>query len=53
MYVALVSLARKVELTKRLFRVGDESVHVRRDQWFADTGAKRSIRSTLGGNFRT
>jgi hypothetical protein len=53
MYVSLVPLIRRVELTRRMFRVGDEPVHIRRDQRFADTGTKRSIWSTLGGNLGT
>ncbi len=44
---------KKRELTRRLFRVGDEPIHVRRDQWFADTGAKRSVWSALGSNLWT
>ena len=52
-YVSLVSLTRIIGLTRRLFRVGDEPVHIRRDQRFTDTGAKRNIWSALGGNLGT
>ena len=51
--VCFSSAFERVEPTRRLFRVGDEPVHIRRDKRFADTGAKRSIWSTLGGNLRT